>query len=143
MTADAVSAQPLAAARRTGRGDLLRRVTLFLAMLLSGGLLIFPRLPILLLVLVLCLFIPGFRLVLRRGMVPIVALFGAVVLVTLLRPGPLDLESLAVRIGNFVNFCSILRRCPGRFSEMGHAPAHRVVHRLGVILGIDCRQLRQ
>ena len=87
---------------RADHGALLRQLTLFLAMLISGGLLIFPRIPILLLMLSLCLFLPGFRLVIRRETVPVLVLFGAILLVSLLRPGPLQLESLAIRVANFV-----------------------------------------
>jgi len=82
-------------------GDLARQFTLFLAILISGGLLIFPRLPIMLLILGLCPFLRGFKLELRRELVPVLVLVGAMAIVTLLRPGEIDFESLSIRLANF------------------------------------------
>jgi hypothetical protein len=93
-TTDLLPALPLA------RGGGLRLAALFLSFLISGGMLLFPRVPILLLILLCCLLASGFRLVLSRQLFPPLVLVGLIILVTLLRPGPLHLESLAIRLGN-------------------------------------------
>ncbi len=79
----------------------LRRCALFLAFLISGGLLLFPREPILLLLVALCLAVTGLRLPLRRQMWPLLLLLAAVGVVTLLRTGPLSVGSLVSRATNF------------------------------------------
>jgi len=84
------------------RSGLPRQGALFLSFLISGGLLLFPRVPILLAILLLCLISPGSRLVLRRETAPAILLALAVTLLTILRPGPENFESLTVRLGNFL-----------------------------------------
>lgn len=74
-----------------------RRWALFLAMLISGGLLLFPRLPLLGLMMVLCLVATDGRLPSLRRYWPAFLLLGAFVVVTLVRPGGLSLSSLASR----------------------------------------------
>lgn len=88
---------------------LRRRSILFIAMLLSGGLLIFPRLPLLALLGLLCWTQGGFRLNLKRSMWPIVVLLLVVLLATLLRPGGADLLSLSIRYANFIGAWMLLR----------------------------------
>lgn len=80
---------------------MLRRAALFLAILMSGGNLLIPRLPMLGLLLVLCLGATSWRLPLRRRLWPAVALLVAVLLLTMVRPGPLDALSLLTRYANF------------------------------------------
>lgn len=80
---------------------LLRRVALFLAMLMSGGILLIPRVPVLALLIVLCLACTDFRLPIRRALWPLYTLLLAVLLLTLVRPGGVDPVSLAIRFANF------------------------------------------
>ncbi len=80
----------------------LRRVALFGAMLISGGLMLFPRQPILALVIVLCLFITHDRLPTWRRMWPLFMLLAAILLVTLVRPGPVSIPSLVSRFSNYL-----------------------------------------
>ena len=86
-----------------------RRLTLFLAILISGGILIFPRLPLLLIVMVLCLAQRGFRLTFDRRMMPIAALLAVALLLNLLRPSGPDAASLVVRYANFIAGLMLLR----------------------------------
>ena len=80
---------------------LLRRLALFVSILMSGGILLIPRVPMLALVIVLCLSVTDFRLPIRRALWPLYTLLLAVLVVALIRPGPLDLGSLAIRYANF------------------------------------------
>jgi O-Antigen ligase len=70
-------------------------------MLISGGNLIFPRLPMLIGIVFLCLLARHWVIDFRRNMLPILLLLSAVVLLTLLRPAGVDLASAAVRYANF------------------------------------------
>lgn len=79
-----------------------RRLLLFVSFLLSGGLLIFPRVPLLLLLMGLCIAERGYRFTFDRRMTGITAMLAAVLLLTMLRPGGVDLASVAVRFANFV-----------------------------------------
>jgi hypothetical protein len=106
---------------------LLRRWALFVAFLLSGGLLIFPRLPLLVLLVLLCVWIHGGRLTLERRMAPIAAVLGLVLLVTVWRPGELDLVSLAIRYANFIGAWMLL-------SVYLAAPAGSLAHDLAAVL---------
>lgn len=100
---------------------MLRRLALLLAMLLSGGILLIPRVPVLALLIVLCVCVTEFRLPICRALWPLYTLLLAVLLITLIRPGPLDLESLAIRFANFaaavllVNMYACAR--PGTLTE--------------------------
>lgn len=87
---------------------LVRRVALFLTLLMSGGLLLFPRLPLLLLILVLCLAIAGDVRRIRRELLPVIALLAGILLLTLLRPGNFDLVSTATRYANFLAALALL-----------------------------------
>ena len=81
----------------------LRRLALFLSMLMSGGILLIPRVPVLVFVIVLCLSVTDFRLPIRRAFWPLYTLLLAILVVTLVRPGPLDIGSLVIRFANFAN----------------------------------------
>lgn len=100
---------------------MLRRLALFLAILMSGGILLIPRVPVLGLLIVLCLSVTNFRLPIRRALWPLYTLLLAVLVLTLIRPGPLDLESLVIRYANFtaavllVNMYACAR--PGTLTE--------------------------
>ncbi len=80
----------------------LRRLALLLAMLASGGLLVFPREPMLLLITVLCLMVTGGRLPSRKQVWPVLVLLAAVLVVTLVRPGPVSPGSLLSRYANYI-----------------------------------------
>jgi hypothetical protein len=86
-----------------------RRLLLFIAMLLSGGLLIFPRIPLLLLLMVLCIAQRGYRFTLDRRMIGIAVLLAAILMLSLLRPGNFDPVSIGVRFANFVAGLMLLR----------------------------------
>ncbi len=77
-------------------------MAVFLAMLISGGNLIFPRLPMLIGVVFLCLLARRWVIDFRRNMLPIFFLLSAVLLLTLLRPSGLDIQSTAIRYANFI-----------------------------------------
>jgi hypothetical protein len=109
------------------RGAKLRLSALFLSFLISGGMLLFPRMPILLLILLCCLLAPGFRLVLRRDMVPPLLLIALITILTLLRPGALQLESLVVRLGNFLAALALLSLYIAQPRESMAADLYRVL----------------
>jgi O-Antigen ligase len=90
------------------RSALWRNAALFLSFLISGGMLLFPRVPILLLILACCVLAPGFRLVLRRELVPVIVLIAVISVVSLMRPGMPQLESLVVRLGNAIAALALL-----------------------------------
>jgi hypothetical protein len=81
---------------------MLRRLALFFSVLMSGGALLIPREPLLLLVITLCLAITGGRLPSRRHVWPVLTLLAAVLVVTLVRPGPVSLGSLLSRYANYL-----------------------------------------
>lgn len=80
----------------------VRRLALFLSMLISGGLLLFPRIPILIMVILLGLAAAGFRVAPIRRTWPVLFLLVCVLVITLVRPGPIHFESLAIRYVNFI-----------------------------------------
>ena len=82
--------------------DRARRIALFLSILMSGGLLIFPRLPILVLLIPLTLLAAGFQLPTLERFSRIYIVLGVILIVFFLRPGTLDFESLLIRFANFV-----------------------------------------
>lgn len=90
----------------SGRHAIIRRSALFLSILLSGGMLVLPRIPILILVVFLGLLAARFRVVTLRRIWPVFLLISFVLLVTLVRPGPLHFESFIIRYANF--FCAIV-----------------------------------
>ncbi|MFM2056576.1 MAG: hypothetical protein RLY71_961 [Pseudomonadota bacterium] len=80
----------------------VRRLVLLLTMLVSGGLPVFPREPLLLVIIVLCLMINGWCLPSRQRVWPALVLLAAVLVVTLIRPGPVSLGSLVSRYANYL-----------------------------------------
>jgi len=86
----------------------VRRWLLFLSILISGGNLLIPRLPILLLIVLLSLAVTGFRLASPRRLWPLFALLAVVLLIAFARPGPIDFESLAIRYANFLGAMLLL-----------------------------------
>ena len=85
-----------------GAADWLRRMALLLSMLISGGLMLFPREPLVLAIIGLCLAATGLRLPRWRPMWPLLALLAAVLVVTLVRPGPMSLASLVSRYAHYL-----------------------------------------
>lgn len=105
----------------------LRRWALFLSILISGGLMLFPREPMVLAVIVLSLVATRWRLPSRRQMWPLFLLLAAVLAVTLLRPGPVSLASLVSRFAHFVAAMLLL-------NAYLRAPAHALARDLQPIL---------
>lgn len=87
---------------------LLRRVSLFLTLLMSGGLLIFPRLPLLMAILLLCLAISGDVRRVRRELLPVVGVLAGILLLTLLRPQAFEVVATLTRYANFVAALALL-----------------------------------
>jgi hypothetical protein len=79
-----------------------RRFALFLSMLISGGLMVFPREPILLLIILACLKITQMRLSKLRQIWPLLLLLATILVVTLVRPGPVSFASLVSRFTNYL-----------------------------------------
>lgn len=84
------------------KSDLIRRTTLVLAILISGGNLLFPRLPILLIIVFLYLVARNWVIDFRMRVLPIVLLLGCIFILTLLRTTGGDAASTAVRFANFI-----------------------------------------
>jgi hypothetical protein len=84
------------------KSDLVRRIILLFAMLMSGGSLLLPRLPVLALIVLLCLVARAWRIDLKRELLPCIVLLVAIFILTLLRPEGAGLESTAVRFANFI-----------------------------------------
>ena len=80
----------------------LRRAALLGAILISGGLMLFPRELILLLIIVLSLVIIDLRLPTRRTMGPLFSLLAVILVVTLVRQGPVSIGSLVSRFANYL-----------------------------------------
>lgn len=80
----------------------LRRLALFLAMLMSGGNLIFPRLPLMVGVLALCLLCKGASFGFRREMAPIGLVLLGVFVVAVIGADGIDLLAVATRYANFI-----------------------------------------
>ncbi|WP_423607202.1 O-antigen ligase family protein [Sphingomonas sp. MS122] len=83
------------------RAVFLRRLALFMGMMLTGGLFIFPRIPMLVGIVVLALVLKGPTLGIRRAMAPIFLLLVVVFAVTLIGGGGLPLGDVATRYANF------------------------------------------
>jgi hypothetical protein len=84
------------------RSDLNRRAILLLAILMSGGSLLFPRLPILALIVLLCLAARQWRIDLRRELLPALLLLTAIFAIAVFRTEAGSVESTLVRFANFV-----------------------------------------
>ena len=87
---------------------LFRRCALFLSLLLSGGLLIFPRLPILGLMVFACLLTTRFRLPPWSRFSYIYALLIIILIASIIRPGRIHFESIAIRVANFAGALILL-----------------------------------
>lgn len=86
----------------------LRRLAIFFAMLMSGGNLIFPRIPLLILVLGICFLVRGPAFGVKRDMWAIgFLLFGVLAVVTLGSQG-VDIVALATRYANFLAGVALL-----------------------------------
>lgn len=83
------------------KSEWVRRAILMLAILISGGNLILPRLPMLAAMAFLCLLSRDWVINFRRNMLPIWVLLSAILVLTMLRPSGADLSSTAVRYANF------------------------------------------
>jgi hypothetical protein len=86
----------------------LRRAALFLAMLMSGGNLIFPRLPLMVGVLALCVLCKGASLGIRREMAPIALVLMGVFVVAVIGSQGFDLIAVATRYANFIVGAALL-----------------------------------
>lgn len=86
----------------------LRRLAIFFAMLMSGGNLAAPRIPLLILVLGLCFLVRGPTLGVKRDMWVIGALLFAVLVVATLASQGVDLVALATRYANFIAAVALL-----------------------------------
>jgi len=86
----------------------LRRLALFLAMLMSGGNLVFPRLPLMFGVLALCLLCKGATLGFRREMAPIGLVLLGVFVVVVIGSDGIDLLAVATRYANFIVGAALL-----------------------------------
>jgi hypothetical protein len=85
----------------------LRRMALFIGILLSGGNFILPRIPMLILLILLCVLSRGPLLGFRRQMTSILAIL-IFVLVAALAAGGIEFESLATRYANFIGAMALL-----------------------------------
>lgn len=83
------------------RAIFLRRFALFMGMMISGGLFVFPRIPMLIGIAVLALALKGPTLGIRRAMMPIFFLLVVVFAVTLIGGGGLPFGDVATRYANF------------------------------------------
>lgn len=80
----------------------LRRLALFFAMLMSGGLMIFPRVPLMLAILALCVVIKGPTLGIKRNMGPIAVVLFAIFVIAVVGAQGFDAMSVATRFANFI-----------------------------------------
>jgi hypothetical protein len=85
-----------------GKNAHLRQFALFGVMLMSGGWMLFPRLPLLVLVVIIYLLLCGRRLVIDRRHVPVLSILTAIFLVSLLRDSGGGIGALIIRFVNFV-----------------------------------------
>lgn len=76
-----------------------RRSALVLCILCSGGMLLFPRIPMLFAMLVLCFMVPRWRFSARLE--PVLVLLSAILVLAFLQPGGFNAETMAVRYANF------------------------------------------
>nr|AIA12073.1 Unknown Function [uncultured bacterium] len=79
----------------------VRRLTLLAGLLLTGGLFIFPRVPLLVAIAGGAFFLNGPTLGFRREMLPVYALLFVILGVSLIGGGGVDIGDLAIRYANF------------------------------------------
>lgn len=106
--AESMSNSNIAGVSLRGNPPVYGRTALFLSMLLSGGLLILPRLPILCLMIFLCLLATRFRLPVWSRLARIYVLLAVILIASIIRPGPIHYESIAIRMANFLGALSLL-----------------------------------
>lgn len=87
---------------------IVRRIALFVAVLMSGGMLIIPRLPLLGLLLVLFVMLHSPFELLRRELKGVWILMLAVLVVSLIGAGSIDIGPTATRYANFVGGLALL-----------------------------------
>ena len=85
-----------------------RRSALVFGILLSGGNLLIPRLPLLLLLVGIALITLGLRPLPLRRLAPVFTLLFLIVTIWLIRPGELDRHSLGIRYANFIGAIFLL-----------------------------------
>lgn len=81
---------------------ILRRIMLFLAILISGGNMIIPRLPVLLLIFIIYFVYVEGRISISRKMLPLVACLCGIALISILNPYGADIHSFSIRYANFL-----------------------------------------
>ena len=81
---------------------LSRRIGLFLGIMLSGGVLVLPRIPMLLLFFLFLFAASGWRVVPLGRTNKIWLILLVIMLVSIFRPGPLDIDILIIRYANFL-----------------------------------------
>lgn len=84
------------------KSDWIRRAILVLAILISGGNLLIPRLPVLFAVVFLYLIARDWVIDFKMRLLPVLVLLACILLLTILRPTGSDLESTAIRFANFI-----------------------------------------
>lgn len=85
-----------------GHSPWFRRIALFLGILLSGGMLAFPRIPLFLLLILFAMASSGLKGVLFSYTKKIWIILAVILVVTVIRPGPLEFSSLLIRYANFL-----------------------------------------
>jgi hypothetical protein len=96
-----------------------RRIALLLGILLSGGMLILPRIPLLVLLFIFSFAATGFRGIPLSTTKKVWLLLGIIFLASVIRPGPIDLESLFVRYANFLGgLCLLAVYLRGGYSKL-------------------------
>ncbi|GAA0569609.1 O-antigen ligase family protein [Rhizomicrobium electricum] len=96
--------------------DVLRRVALVSAMLLSGGWFLFPRIPLILILLGICIVLIKARNKIHRGIIPVLALISVVLFVQTIWPNQSGISQFAIRLANFLGAALLLNvyLCEGR-----------------------------
>lgn len=85
-----------------GIETICRRSTLVLGIILSGGNLIIPRVPLLFLLVGVALVALGHRPLPLQRLTTVFVLLGLIFIFWLIRPGELDIQSLSIRYANFI-----------------------------------------
>lgn len=115
------------------RAVVLRRFALFMGMMMSGGLFIFPRIPMLVGIAVLVFVLKGPSFGIRRAMAPIFLLLIVVFAVTLIGGGGLPLVDVATRYANFAGGILLL----GLYLDLPRSTMARDFYFFGKIFSIQ------
>ena len=94
--------------RSAVRRRIIRQVALFIGMLISGGLLLFPRLPLIGLLLLICILYKNPARLLKREFAMIWLLLALVAAMALLAGGSFQIEFMATRYANFLGGIALL-----------------------------------